>query len=118
MSVASVVLALVLAVFFAAIGAAKVLAVPSMRERAEHVGYTVAAYRAIGSAELAGALGLLLGLRWWQLGAGAGIGLTLLLVGAVIVHVRTGDGVGGFAPAIVSCLFAVAYLVTQFGAVR
>ncbi|UGT70962.1 DoxX family protein [Nocardia gipuzkoensis] len=118
MNVASVVLALVLAVFFAALGAAKVLAVPSMRERAAHVGYSVTAYRAIGSAEIAGALGLLLGIGWWQFGVAAGIGLVLLLVGAVVVHVRTGDGVREFTPALVSCLLTVAYAVTQFGATR
>ncbi|WP_280241563.1 DoxX family protein [Nocardia abscessus] len=118
MSVAPVVLALVLAVFFAALGAAKVLAVPFMRERAAHVGYTVTAYRAIGSAEIAGALGLLLGIGWWPLGVAAGIGLVLLLAGAVVVHVRTGDGVREFTPAIVSCVLTVAYVVTQFGAAR
>ncbi|WP_280492059.1 DoxX family protein [Nocardia asiatica] len=116
MTIASVVLALVSAVFFAAIGASKALAAPSMRERAAHVGYTVAAYRAIGCAELAGALGLLLGIWCRQLGVVAGIGLLLLLIGAVVVHVRTGDGVREFAPALVSCVVTVAYLVTQLGA--
>jgi hypothetical protein len=96
MSVASVLLAAVLAVFFSAIGGAKILAVPSMRERATHTGYSVAAYRGIGFAEIAGALGLLLG----------------------IVHVRIGDGVREFAPAIVGCLVAVVYLVTLLGAAR
>ncbi|MGK8488149.1 DoxX family protein [Nocardia asiatica] len=116
MSIASVVLALVSAVFFAVIGAAKALGAPSMRERAAHVGYTVAAYRAIGCAEMAGALGLLLGIWCQELGVGAGIGLLLLLIGAVVVHVRTGDGVREFAPAVVCCVVTVAYLVTRFGA--
>jgi hypothetical protein len=118
MSVASVLLAAVLAVFFSAIGGAKILAVPSMRERATHTGYSVAAYRGIGFAEIVGALGLLLGIGWWQLGLAAGIGLALLLVGAVVVHVRIGDGVREFAPAIVGCLVAVVYLVTLLGAAR
>jgi hypothetical protein len=106
------------AAFFSAIGVAKILAVPSMRERATHTGYSVAAYRGIGFAEIAGALGLVLGIGWWQLGVAAGIGLALLLVGAVVVHVRIGDGVRECAPAIVGCLVAVVYLVTLLGAAR
>ena len=45
------------------LGAAKILAVPPMRAAAAHVGFSVAAYRRIGVLEVAGAVGLLVGLR-------------------------------------------------------
>jgi DoxX-like family len=56
------VLAAVLAAGFAAIGAAKVLALPAMRERAARFGFSVAGYRRIGILEWAGAAGVLVGL--------------------------------------------------------
>ena len=49
------------AVVFAALGAVKILALPPMRVRAAHLGFSVAAYRAIGTLEIAGAAGVVLG---------------------------------------------------------
>jgi hypothetical protein len=51
------VLATLIVLFFAALGALKVAAVPTMAERARHVGFTATSYRWIGLLELAGA--------WW-----------------------------------------------------
>ena len=42
------ILAGLLVVAFAALGSAKLAAVPAMRAKAEHVGFSVAAYRRIG----------------------------------------------------------------------
>ncbi|MBF6296026.1 DoxX family protein [Nocardia amamiensis] len=116
MNVASIVLALLLAVFFLLLGVSKVLAVGPMRERAAHAGFSVSAYRGIGALELAAALGLLGGIVWWPVGAAAGAGLVLLMAGAVVVHRRTGDGVREFAPAVGTGLMAVSYIVTVLGA--
>ncbi|MER7894096.1 DoxX family protein [Micromonospora sp. NPDC094482] len=41
--------------------------------------------------ELAGALGLLVGLLWWPIGIAAGVGLVLYFLGAVGAHLRVGD---------------------------
>ncbi|MFF0456487.1 DoxX family protein [Nocardia africana] len=101
---------------FLPIGAANVLAVAAMRERAEHLGYSVAAFRGIGVLQIAGALGIVGGFVWWPLGAAAGIGLVLLMIGAVISHVKVGDGLGEYAPAIGVGVLALAYVVTVFGA--
>jgi hypothetical protein len=49
---ATTVLAVVLVVAFAALGSAKLAAVPAMRARADHVGMSVAAYRRIGLLEI------------------------------------------------------------------
>ena len=72
-----IVLTVALAAVFAALGTTKLLAVPAMRTRAAHVGFTVAAYRRIGALELVGALGLLLGVAVPDLRAAAGAGLLL-----------------------------------------
>ncbi|MFI7665620.1 DoxX family protein [Nocardia sp. NPDC049526] len=116
MTVASVVFAVLLAIGFLPLGVVKVLAVADMRRRAEHFGYSVSAFRGIGVLEIAGALGVLAGLVWWPLGVAAGIGLVLLMIGAVITHVKAGDGVGEYAPSIGSGVLALAYVVTVFGA--
>jgi hypothetical protein len=115
MTLAATILAVLLALAFSALGAAKVRAVPAMRELATEAGFSTAAYRRIGLLELAAAIGLLLGLVQPLIGALAAIGLLLLLTGAVAVHVRKGDGPRKAAPALVCALFAAAYLILLLG---
>ena len=55
------ILAGLLIVAFAALGSAKLAAVPAMRTKAEHVGFSVPAYRRIGALEVLAVLGLLVG---------------------------------------------------------
>jgi hypothetical protein len=105
------VLAGILVLAFGALGAAKVAAVPAMRSRARHVGFTVAAYRRIGALELLGAAGLLVGAALPLVGALAACGLLLLLGGAVLVHLRNGDGARELAPSLVLGVVALAFLV-------
>ncbi|WP_054375203.1 DoxX family protein [Rhodococcus rhodochrous] len=95
------VLAGILAVTFSAIGAAKVAAIASMRERAAHLGFDIGTYRRIGVVELAGALGLLAGWVIPGIGAAAAGGLMLLLAGAVVTHARSGDTVEDMYPALI-----------------
>lgn len=114
MSATSAVLAAVLALVFIGLGSAKILAVQPMRERAAEVGFSTTAYRRIGMLEVAGAIGLLLGSIEPLIGALAGIGLLLLLGGAVVAHLRKGDGPRKFAPAVVGGLLVAGYLVALF----
>jgi hypothetical protein len=109
------VLAGILVIAFGVLGAAKVAAVPAMRSRAHHVGYTVTAYRRIGTLELLGAAGLLVGAALPLVGALAAIGLLLLLGGAVIAHLRNGDGARELAPSLVLGLVALAFVVLVLG---
>ncbi|MBF6469893.1 DoxX family protein [Nocardia beijingensis] len=118
MTAASTVLAVVLAVLFLATGVSKVLAVASMRERAAHAGFSSSAYRVIGGLEIAAALGQLGGIVWWPVGVAAGIGLVLLMVGAVITHLRTGDGIREWAPAAITGLVVISYLALVVGGSR
>ncbi|MEU1554875.1 DoxX family protein [Streptomyces scabiei] len=100
---------LVAAVFFL-FGGAKLFALAPMRERAAHAGFSVTAYRCLGALEIAGAAGLLLGLAVPVPGVLAGVGLLLLLVGAVITHVRNRDRGRDLVPALVCAALVVGYL--------
>ena len=115
---ATTILAGVLVVAFAAAGAAKLAAVPAMRARAAHVGFSVAAYRRIGILEILGVLGLLAGALLPMIGALAAVGLLLLLGGAVLAHLRIGDGPRELAPALVLGLTALAFLILMVGDLR
>ena len=115
---ATTILAGVLVVAFAAAGAAKLAAVPAMRARAAHVGFSVAAYRRIGILEILGVLGLLAGALVPAIGALAAGGLLLLLGGAVLAHLRSGDGPRELAPAVVLGLATLAFLILVVGSLR
>ena len=108
--------ALPIAAVFLAFGSAKVLALAPMRARAAHLGFSTNSYRVIGTLEIAGAAGVLLGLVAPPLGAFAAAGLLLLLAGAVVAHLRNGDHPRLLAPALVAALLVAAYLVTLLGA--
>jgi hypothetical protein len=118
MSVASAVLAVLLALIFLALGTAKILALEPMRVRAAEVGFSTGAYRRIGSLEVTGAIGLLLGWIEPLIGVLAGVGLLLLLGGAVVAHLREGDGPRKFAPAVVCGVLVAAYLAALLAATR
>ena len=109
------ILAGLVVVAFAALGSAKLAAVPAMRARAEHVGYSVSAYRRIGLLEVLAVLGLLVGAFVPLIGALAAAGLLLLLGGAFVTHLRNGDGVREVAPAVVLGLVTLTVLVLLLG---
>ncbi|WP_316783341.1 DoxX family protein [Streptomyces sasae] len=115
MSTPTIVLAVVLAAIFLLLGAAKLAAVPAMRQAAAHVGMTTTHYRLLGALEVAAAAGLLVGLRITALGAAAAAGLILLMAGAVFVHLRSGDPAARCLPAAVVGALTAAHLVLLAG---
>ena len=102
-----VVLSLVLAFAFVGAGAAKLTGQTRMREAAAHFSIPWERYRLIGVLEIAGAAGLIIGFAVTVLGALAAIGLTLLMVGAVLTHRRAADPAAQMAPAGVLAVLAV-----------
>ena len=62
--------------------------------------------------EIAGAVGILIGIAWAPLRIAAALGLVLYFVGAIIAHVRVGDFKGIRTP-VVPLLFSVAVLITR-----
>lgn len=112
------ILAGLLVVVFAALGTAKLAAVPAMRARAAHVGFSVAAYRRIGLLEVLAVLGILVGAAVPAIAAMAAAGLLLLLAGAIVAHLRNGDGARELAPALALGAAAVAFVVLVLGDLR
>ena len=112
------ILAGLLVVAFAAVGSAKLAAVPAMRAKAEHVGFTVSAYRRIGFLEVLGVLGLIVGAFVPVIGALAAAGLLILLAGAIVTHRRNGDGIREIAPAVVLGLVSLGFLLLVVGSLR
>ena len=112
------ILAGLMVVGFAAAGSAKLAAVPAMRAKAEHVGFSVAAYRRIGLLEVLAVVGLLVGAFVPLIGALAAAGLLMLLGGALVAHLRNGDGLRDIGPAVVLGLVTLSYLLSVVGDLR
>ncbi len=90
--------------------AGKLAGHPRMRQSANHFGIAWRHYRLIGVAELAAAVGVLVGLLWRPAGLLAGAGMTVLLLGALVTHRRARDGVRETLPALIALTITVAYL--------
>lgn len=86
----------------------------------EVVGVPMKYLSLLAAAELAGALGMVLGIWWPYLGVAAGIGLVVYFVGAVVSHLRVGDvkGVGPAAFLLVVAVGALALRVLTLGIPR
>jgi hypothetical protein len=112
------ILATLLIVAFAATGSAKLAAVPAMRAKAEHAGFSVSAYRRIGLLEVIAVIGLIVGAFFPVVGALAAAGLLLLLGGAIVTHLRSGDGIREIAPAVVLELVTLSFLLLVVGDLR
>jgi len=116
--ITTVVLAGVLVVAFGVLGSAKLAAAPAMRSRAEHVGFSVNAYRGIGALEILAVIGILVGVAIPLIGALAATGLVVLLGGAVAAHLRNRDGWRELAPAVVLGAVAVMFVIFVLSNVR
>lgn len=109
--IAMTVLAALIVLQAVLLGGAKVLQTEPMRERAAHVGFTPSAYSRIGALELLAAAGVVIGIAVHPIGVLAAVGLLLLLAGAIIAHLRSGDRVAQLVPALVVAALTTAYLV-------
>lgn len=96
-------------------GTAKVTKQDAMLESAEHLGYSPEAYQAIGTAEVVGGVGLLAGAKSRAIGIAANVGVIAVLTGAVIEHLRAGDGPKVYGAAAALDALAVVTLVKQLG---
>jgi uncharacterized membrane protein YphA (DoxX/SURF4 family) len=102
MTLAYLILTIFLSVAFLAFGLAKVLRLPQMKELARRVNFSVNSYVVIGVLEVAAAAGLLLGIFTYRpFATAAASGLTLLMIGAIIVLIRAKAKPKECAPAFV-----------------
>jgi len=101
------------ALFMVAAGVSKLTGQPAMRASANHFSIPWERYRLIGFAEIAAALGIVLGIWYRIVGLAAGLGAVALLAGAVMFHVRFRDAVKVAAPAIVALAISATYVAAQ-----
>jgi len=111
MPIATVIVTCCLAALFAFSSSIKLLGVQRSLAIRDHLGISPALWRLIGALELAGVVGVLVGLWWPPLGIAAAVGLALLSVGAVVSHVRASDSVAETVPAVVGTGLALATAV-------
>jgi uncharacterized membrane protein YphA (DoxX/SURF4 family) len=117
MYIAAVILSALLALFSLAAGAPKAQLKGDVPEGLVAKGLSSGLVRFIGLAEVAAAVGLVVGIWWQPLGIAAAIGMVVLLVGAVMYHVKWGDYAdsksrnAAMAP-VMFCLIAIAAACT------
>jgi uncharacterized membrane protein YphA (DoxX/SURF4 family) len=111
---AEVIVTALLAALFGFAGLIKVVGLRQSLAIRDHFGVKPVQWRLIGVLELAGVAGVLVGLLAWPpIGVAAAIGLALLVLGAIVFHVRASDGVADTAPAVIGLGLAVATAVLQ-----
>jgi DoxX-like family len=97
-----------LALLFLATAAGKLTGHRASLAARDHFAIPAARWRQIGVLELAGAVGVLIGLALRPLGVAAAIGLVLLSLGAVATHARAGDKAAAALPAVIALALAAA----------
>ena len=112
MSIATIVISVLLAVAFLFTAAIKLFGVRQSLQIRDQLGVAAGLWRVIGALEVAGAVGLLVGLEVPALGLAAAVGLSLLMVAAIGAHGRVGD-LRNAVPAVVCLGLAVAVAVLQ-----
>lgn len=101
-----------LATAFSAVG--KFTMNPKAAEMLHHLGLTDSKIRVLGAVEVAGALGLLIGIWIPMLGQLAALGFVLYFLGAMIAHVRAKDPLKDMAPALVLLVLSLIVTILQF----
>ena len=107
---------IVTALLAALFGFASLIKVVGLRQSLairDHLGVKPGQWRLVGLLELAGVAGVLVGLVWPPIGVAAAIGLALLVLGAIVFHVRASDSVADTAPAVIGLGLAVATAILQ-----
>ena len=111
MNTATVVVTILVAALFTYTGSIKLLGVKQSLAIRDHLGVQPLHWRLIGVCELAGVVGVVIGLWWEPIGIAAAVGLALLTIGAIAYHVRKSDTVADLAPAVIGVALALAAVV-------
>lgn len=100
-----------LAVGFAAFGVMKLTGNAMQVQIFEGFGYPLGFMYFVGSCEVLGAIGLLVGFWKSRIALLASGGLVLLMVGAVFAHFKAGQGIGLAMPALVFFILSLVVLL-------
>lgn len=110
MHIASVVLSVLVAALLAASGIMKAVNSQSAQRSAEHLGVSQQLSRLIGAAEIAAAVGLLVGLAVRPLAITTAAAVCLLMAGAIAYHVKAQDKIVALVPAVLTAAAAIAII--------
>jgi hypothetical protein len=110
MYVAYIVVGILFALGLAMSGRSKLVKEERIVKGMAAVGVPESWFPLLASAELAGALGLLIGIFWAPLGIAAAIGTVLYFLGAIGFHLRASD-FKGLPPAALMLVFGVLALI-------
>jgi len=119
MSAVAVLLTIILSIAFLASGLQKIIFNPTMSRAADHLGFTKSVYQRVGGLEIAGAVGLLVGVAAWGssfwalLNDAAAFGLFALMMGAAVTQFRKGDKAPALAPVLVLGVLALLEMVLR-----
>ncbi len=115
MQIVSVVMSVLLAIVAWVSAVGKLQKKPQIMDTMAHVGVKPNQIPVLAYLEIAGGLGLLVGLAYSSIGALASAGLSLYFLGAVVAHLKKKDGAALFGPALfLALLNAVnAYFIVQ-----
>jgi uncharacterized membrane protein YphA (DoxX/SURF4 family) len=113
MSTATLLLSVVLAGLFLATAAGKLTGHTASIAIRDHLAIPAVRWEQIGLLEVAGAVGVMIGLALRPLGIAAAAGLVLLSLGAIATHVRAGDKPAAALPAFAALALAAGVLVLQ-----
>lgn len=111
MFLVTVILSLLLAAALAMSAAAKLTRKADVIASMHTVGVADDKIPFLAYAEIAGALGLIVGLFWWPIGVLAAIGVAVYFLGAVVSHLRVNDR--QIAPAAVLLVVTLVTLVVR-----
>ncbi|MGO9925083.1 MAG: DoxX family protein [Mycobacterium sp.] len=111
--IAEVIVTALLAVLFTFSSLIKLVGVRQSLAIRDHLGVKPTQWRVVGLLELAGVVGVLAGLAWAPIGVAAAVGLALLVLGAIIFHVRAADSAADIAPAVIGLGLAVGTAILQ-----
>jgi uncharacterized membrane protein YphA (DoxX/SURF4 family) len=104
-------LAIILAVSFVFTGLPMATGQPSSVEQGRHLGFSPRNYRLLGLVQIVGAVALALGLLWEPLAIAAAAGFSLMMIGAVVTHLRAGDPAAKVSPAMIFGMASIATVV-------
>jgi hypothetical protein len=107
MQVAFVIVSAVLALEMTGSGVPKLLQLRAIRRSAEHLGLSAGPHRMIGAAEVAAAIGFVIGIAFPPLSIVTGVAVCLLMCGALGYHMKARDNVLAMLPAALTAVTAV-----------
>lgn len=115
MFVLTVILAVMVGAGFLMAGAGRLMGQTMMAEVRVHLDVTEGLWKIIGGLEVAGAVGVLIGLAADLpiIGVLAAVGLIALTIGAVFYHQKAGDKPKDWLPAVVMGTLAIFYIIMR-----